>query len=758
MKQIIRYLLASLFVGFMSVSCSDKNDLGGEPFEPQTYDVRGKVEKGPFISGSTITIQPMDSKLQVLGELYNTSITNDIGDFILGSKEFTAPYVELIANGYFFNEVTGELSNGTLTLRALADLRKSETINVNILTHLKYSRIKKLILAGKSYDEANTQAQKELLESFGLQEFVGDDVSSFSIVSGTSESAALIATSSLLLLGRSEAALTEYLSKLSEDFGANGTFSDNIKNQIREDKDKLAKHIKDIRENIINRYDELGIEANVEDLSYYIDWDGDGKAGNEILKNNEIVHLERNSLDIPNNGGTFTINIESPIPVYLVSQVEDESDTNTDVNNSVIYNFSIYEGYDESSFINKEIDSKCELNGNTLNITVSELQSRINKTKTIILYDYIGNIVATIDLKQEGKNMNIPVSEIPLLGEDAKAVVGGIAHTLCEGLRYYNLIEQYYNYNKQTDAVRNNVSSYSSEIENSWRKFYNANAQLLQLKQLDEDRLNVYADYFNVLCAIYYSNLVYGWGGVPYIKNYSDIEHVVNYGKNRESQQNIFSDLKTHLTIAIENLPEKKNESIKDANGFFFMSRDVARVLLANIYMYQGDYSSAYPLLKMVVDNGYYQLDASTNFLPPTTTDNIGLAESTEVIFAFMCDSGTRSGITIRAADVIPYITLSDVYLSMAECLYRLGDMSNARNYINAVATAKNISLKQADILMDIKDLREHLLLYSGTYFAFLKRSGLAIDVCGILEYQLLFPIPESEMQVNMVITQNPGW
>ena len=140
-------MLAGLFLGFMITSCKENGF--DEPFEPQTYDIQGKVEKGPFISGSTLSIQPMDSKLQVLGSVYNTAITDDLGNFMLGSKEFSTPYAEFMANGYFFNEVKGDLSNGTLTLRALVDLQDNTTVNVNLLTHLKYARIKNLVSSGK---------------------------------------------------------------------------------------------------------------------------------------------------------------------------------------------------------------------------------------------------------------------------------------------------------------------------------------------------------------------------------------------------------------------------------------------------------------------------------------------------------------------------------------------------------------------------------------------------------------------------------
>ncbi len=755
----LNYWLIALIASIGFTSCSEKDDIFEEPFEPQTYDVCGKVEKGPFVSGSTLSIQPMDSKLQVLGSMFSTAITDDLGNFMLGSKEFSTPYAEFMANGYFFNEVKGELSNGTLTLRAIVDLQDNTTVNVNILTHLKYSRIKNLVASGKTYSDANEQAQKELLTAFGLANLTNKDVSSFSIISGTDESAALIAISSLLLMERTEAALTEYLAKLSSDFGKNGTFSEEIQNQISEDKNKLAMYLSDIKDNVVSRYDNLGIDVNVKELSYFIDWNNDGTAGNELLKENQSVTLEKTSLEIPNEGGKYSISINSPIDIYLEPQVEVELNITPD-DNIVSESFftHLYDGYDDSDFQDKEISSECQLNGKTLEITVSKLEGRSSKAKTISLYDYIGNVVAIIELSQEGRNLNISVSEAPLLGKNGESVVASIAVSMVQGLRQYNVIEQYYAYNKLIDKVNDYVYPSSSQITNSWSNIYSANTKLLQLKKADESLLNVYGDYCNVLSALYYSNLVYGWDAVPYITDYSQIEQIAGQGIHRESTTNILNDLKSKLTTAIENLAEKKNESLKDINGFFFASKDVARVLLANIHMYQGNYSTAKDLLQKVVDNGYYTLDTSKDFKPSTSTDDIDIAESTEVIFAFKYDAGTRASVTIMEPGVMPYITLSDVYLSLAECHYKLGDSSTAEQHIKKILDVKKLTTSETEVLMKIKDVREQILLYSGTYFAFLKRTGLAKEVCDIEDYQLLFPIPSNELYTNNKMTQNSGY
>ena len=717
-----------MLICFAFISCSEKDD----PFTTRTIDVQGKVEKGPFISGSTISIQPMDTKLQVLGNMYTTTISDDIGNFVLGSKEFTTPYVEIMANGYFFNEVSGQLSNGTLTLKALADLTNSATVYVNILTHLKYARVKHLVLSGKEFSQANTQAQKELFNAFGLNDYANKDVSLFSIAAGTDESAALIAISSLLLMDRSEAAFTEYLSKISGDFGKYGIFSDVIKKQMEEDKQRLAKKLPGISQNIVDRYNELGIAVKVKDLKYYIDWNNDGEAGNEILKIDESVILDKTSIEVPNEGGTFVVKIESPITLYLKSQLETESDDRIEISDGSIF-ASLY---DDSSLSDRDIKYECEFDGTYLSIAISKLKSKNDMQKTISLYDYIGNIVATISIIQDGNPEETP----PLLGKGGEQCVTGLIAKISNGLSKYNIVEQYYNFNRETNSIKKYVYLDSNIINDTWSEMYNGIANFLILKEEDENRLGVYSDYFNVLSALYYSNLIYGWGDIPYVTKYSkEITPT-------ESYENIFVDLKKNLTKAIENLSEKKNEPLKDINNFFFVSKDVARVLLANIHMYNGNYEEALPLLQKVIDNGFYSLDSSKVF---------NQVANPELIYGIDGAVGSRSGFMV--VGFFPYITLSDVHLSLAECFYKLKDKTNAELHVEKVINIKKLSINENDILMKIKDVREQILLYSGTYFAFLKRTGLAKDVCGIEDYQLLFPIPSSEI-ILAGRKQNPGY
>ena len=53
----------------ISQSCGDDSGMTEPDYKPADYSVKGKVEKGPFISGSTINLQPMDALLQPMEAL-----------------------------------------------------------------------------------------------------------------------------------------------------------------------------------------------------------------------------------------------------------------------------------------------------------------------------------------------------------------------------------------------------------------------------------------------------------------------------------------------------------------------------------------------------------------------------------------------------------------------------------------------------------------------------------------------------------------
>ena len=52
--------------------------------QPGKYQLSGKVEKGPFVRGSSISVQPLDKTMTAIGTVFNGEIRDDAGSFDLG--------------------------------------------------------------------------------------------------------------------------------------------------------------------------------------------------------------------------------------------------------------------------------------------------------------------------------------------------------------------------------------------------------------------------------------------------------------------------------------------------------------------------------------------------------------------------------------------------------------------------------------------------------------------------------------------------
>lgn len=261
--------LLMLFISSALMQSCVKNEF--DEYSPADYDVVGKVEKGPFINGSTISLQSLDVNMLSIGSTYTSTITDNKGTFSFGTKRLNTPLAQINTNGYFYNEVTGDVSNGTIALRAIVNLSDTSFVNVNVLTHLIYQRVLNLVKTGIAFDAANKQAQTELITAFGLQDLFKADVAQISIIDGTYEAGALIAISSLLMNGRSEAQLTEYLSQLSIEFAIDGTFSMTTKENFVKDIANLKPILSNVSANVIARYNKIGVTVVVKDLSAYVD-------------------------------------------------------------------------------------------------------------------------------------------------------------------------------------------------------------------------------------------------------------------------------------------------------------------------------------------------------------------------------------------------------------------------------------------------------------------------------------------------------
>lgn len=741
MKVILKKAVVVVTIGMMAMlqSCSSNDDLDG--YTPTNFYVGGKVEKGPFVRGTAIQMQPLDADLDETGESFTSTITDNEGTFTFGSKLLKSPYVKLSASGYYFNEVTGELSKGTLALNAVANLQNAADVNLNILSHLKYQRVMDLVAKdGKSFKEANNQAQEEVLKTFGLEKYAKTDVNHFSITSGTDEAAALIAVSSLILYNRSEAQITEYLSQLSEEFADDGNFSETTKLQIRKDMFSLESKLPQIAENIKKRYQGMGKEVAVKNLIYYFDWDGDGTAGNEIAPENHPVSLEENNINVPMEGGSYEVKVNTTVPVYL----ERPSIPGDDIydNSTSVSGMGIYETGSGSV---PSINYTKELKNNILKVVVKAASFRKEQAVSIPLYDGMGNVVARLNLTQQA-NPNAEII-VPRLGSEGLSCVYGFLISLANAVTLE--AQMNYRYTKIINDPNFVAPIRSSEpnIRKCWNDSYQALNMIAWLYRADAMYRAVYSPYLNVYRDMCYYQMLIWWGGVVVVPN-AGFESYAD--PSRTSESSILQMLEEELVEAIRNLDEKKCVAFAtNANDALFVSKDVARILLAKVYMYQQKWAAASNLLQKVVDKSIYPIEK----VPTKYT-----SENKDLILALMVGNESRASrvyVDGSPEDVVPIMTTTDVKLLYAECEIHLGNNAKASKYISEVDNVNGISGTSVSV-EGIKQLRKSLKLQD--YFAFLKRNGLAIKELGLEKYQLLLPIPENAIDMNPNLTQNPGY
>ena len=212
----------------------------------------GLAQKGPFLKGGTVSLLGLSDgrTLKPTGVVYSADVIGDDGLFRLKDVELDSQYVQLVAIGHYRNEVEGVKSDAAIRLRALTDLQKRESANVNVLTHLEYERVYNLVTREKmTVEKAKRQAQKEVLAVFGieLKDYVpSEDMDEFG---ETDADAALLAVSIILQNANSTVDLKSQLAEISAEIAETGEYTD--ENRLTWIADWIVKmDMSDIRRNM----------------------------------------------------------------------------------------------------------------------------------------------------------------------------------------------------------------------------------------------------------------------------------------------------------------------------------------------------------------------------------------------------------------------------------------------------------------------------------------------------------------------------
>lgn len=260
-----KIFISLVFFIFLAFASCITDDPVEAPLTKETFS--GYVQKGPFISGSSVAISEMDESLNQTGRSYFTTVTGNSGSFEQKQVELISNYVQLKADGYYFNEVSGKSSPGQLTLYALADISQVNSANVNVLTHLERSRVEYLMQQqGLSFAAAKAQAQQEVLALFDLELPAEATSESLNLTSN----GILLAVSCILQGHLSTGDMSELMANIISDIRPDGTLDNPALGSQLIDNARLVSTAT-IRQNLEKKYAEPGMgNVSIPDFEAYM--------------------------------------------------------------------------------------------------------------------------------------------------------------------------------------------------------------------------------------------------------------------------------------------------------------------------------------------------------------------------------------------------------------------------------------------------------------------------------------------------------
>jgi len=189
-------------------------------------DIVGVSQKGPFIKGSSISLYSLNENFAQTGMSFSGKILSDNGEFSFQKISTPSQYASLVANGYYRNEITGELSEGPISLYAISDLSGRDSVNINLLTHLEYECVFSLLNKGIPFEEAKKTAKGNVLSSFYITgNFSGSE--EMNILENGESNGVLLAISVLLQRDLNAAKLTQELQEISGAIALDGEWANN---------------------------------------------------------------------------------------------------------------------------------------------------------------------------------------------------------------------------------------------------------------------------------------------------------------------------------------------------------------------------------------------------------------------------------------------------------------------------------------------------------------------------------------------------
>ncbi|HCE1919676.1 hypothetical protein ABLA96_04815 [Vibrio parahaemolyticus] len=258
---------------------SDNNNSG------QPYQFGGAVQKGPLQPGSVVTAYELNQDLEKTDTSYTTQIEDYEGNYSMNER-FNTPYVELVAQGDYFNELTGK-SDEQMRMSAFVDMNATTQVNFNVATAAMKASIMAKVQAGQTFDKAVHETTSALLSlySYDLAQWA-DDINFYNVnlsnAGDTSTVLLVISASTLTMATENGLTLEQQIEKIGQ------VLLDPKSVQFEEMKQALTQYSLALYktaayENTQKYYADNGLDFDIPHVDYFIDIDGDGVLPNKDL-------------------------------------------------------------------------------------------------------------------------------------------------------------------------------------------------------------------------------------------------------------------------------------------------------------------------------------------------------------------------------------------------------------------------------------------------------------------------------------------
>lgn len=180
----------------------------------------------PFETLTAVSVLELDGEtLEETGRVYRGWSTGGLGGYEVHGVTLASQYAAVEISGNYRLAVSGSVTDIPVTLKALVDFSETSSVNVNLLTHLEYARVRSLVASGKSVADARQQAESEILDALGIEGSVGN-FGDLDIAYSDDGSAILLAVDVIMQGDVSDVQLLLRLKNFAGDIERNGRWND----------------------------------------------------------------------------------------------------------------------------------------------------------------------------------------------------------------------------------------------------------------------------------------------------------------------------------------------------------------------------------------------------------------------------------------------------------------------------------------------------------------------------------------------------